>query len=100
MVGMNLYNVCKLQTCRFEKIISRLGFHYIYTSNNTNKLRRISGFHSGGYEEYHFLGYDAVTLKMEAIRSSETSGKTQRTTRHHIPENDTLQINCILKVQT
>jgi hypothetical protein len=58
-------------------------------------------------EEYLLLGYDAVlcvatcllaaslnystTLKMEAIRSSETSGTTQRTTRRHIPEEDTLQ---------
>jgi hypothetical protein len=32
-----------------------------------------------------------ATLKMEAISSSETSGATQRTTRRHIPENDTLQ---------
>jgi hypothetical protein len=30
------------------------------------------------------------TLKMEAICSSETSIATQRTTRHHIPEDDTL----------
>jgi hypothetical protein len=30
------------------------------------------------------------TLKMEAISSSETSGTTLRTTRRHIPENDTL----------
>jgi hypothetical protein len=29
---------------------------------------------------------------MEAIRSSETSGTTQRTTRRHIPEEDTLHI--------
>jgi hypothetical protein len=28
---------------------------------------------------------------MEAIRSSETSGTTQHTTRRHIPEEDTLQ---------
>jgi hypothetical protein len=28
---------------------------------------------------------------MEAIRSSETSGATQRTTRRHIPEEDTPQ---------
>jgi hypothetical protein len=27
---------------------------------------------------------------METIRSSETSGPTQRTTRRHIPEDDTL----------
>jgi hypothetical protein len=31
------------------------------------------------------------TLKMEAICSSETSVETQRTTRHHILEDDTLQ---------
>jgi hypothetical protein len=30
------------------------------------------------------------TLKMEAIYSSETSGETQRTTRRHISEDDTL----------
>jgi hypothetical protein len=31
------------------------------------------------------------TLKMEAISSSETSVEPQRTTRRHIPEDDTLQ---------
>jgi hypothetical protein len=31
-----------------------------------------------------------ATLKMEAIRSSKTSGATQRTTRRHIAEDDTL----------
>jgi hypothetical protein len=34
---------------------------------------------------------------MEAIRSSEMSGTTLRTTQRHIPEHDTLQIYCILK---
>jgi hypothetical protein len=38
----------------------------------------------------------STTLKMEAIRSSETSGTTQRTTRRHIPEKDTLQENITL----
>jgi hypothetical protein len=33
----------------------------------------------------------STTLKMEVIRSSERSGITQRTTRRHIPEEDTLQ---------
>jgi hypothetical protein len=32
----------------------------------------------------------SLTLKMEAICSSETSVVTQRTTRRHIPEDDTL----------
>jgi hypothetical protein len=32
-----------------------------------------------------------VAGAMEAICSSETSVATQRTTRHHIPEDDTLQ---------
>jgi hypothetical protein len=36
------------------------------------------------------------TLKMEAICSSETSIETQRTTRRHIPEDDTLQISYLL----
>jgi hypothetical protein len=30
------------------------------------------------------------TLKMEAIFSSETSAETRRTTRRHIPEDDSL----------
>jgi hypothetical protein len=33
----------------------------------------------------------SMTLKMEAIRSSETLGTTQHTTRRHIPEEDTLR---------
>jgi hypothetical protein len=36
------------------------------------------------------------TLKMEAICSSETSVETQRDTRRHIPENDTLLYACFL----
>jgi hypothetical protein len=32
----------------------------------------------------------SLTLKMEAISSSDTSVETQRTTRRHIPEDDTL----------
>jgi hypothetical protein len=39
------------------------------------------------------LNYSS-TLKMEALRSSETSGTTQLTTRRHIPEEDTLQNHC------
>jgi hypothetical protein len=38
------------------------------------------------------LNYSS-TLKMEAIRSSETSGATQHTTLRHIPEDDTLLID-------
>jgi hypothetical protein len=38
------------------------------------------------------LNYSS-TLKMEAIRSSETSDATQRTTRRHIPEDDTLHVD-------
>jgi hypothetical protein len=37
------------------------------------------------------------TLKMEATCSSETSAETQRTTRRHIPEDDTLQDMSMLK---
>jgi hypothetical protein len=58
------------------------------------KLCRIWGSHSGGYEATCLLDgllYYSSTLKMEAIRSSETSGETQRTTRRYIPEDDTLQ---------
>jgi hypothetical protein len=44
---------------------------------------------------------------MEAICSSETSVETQRTTRRHIPEDDTLQIYspllkkkiCLMKIE-
>jgi hypothetical protein len=35
-----------------------------------------------------------LTLKMEAICSSETSAETQRTTQCHIPEDDTLHNHC------
>jgi hypothetical protein len=77
-------------------------------------LCRIGGSHSGGYVESCLLGYNAVasqptlclppaftlvsclayssTLKMEAKCSSETSVDFQRTTRHYIPEDRTLQI--------
>jgi hypothetical protein len=37
-----------------------------------------------------FAEHISSTLKMEAIYSSETSVETQRTTRRHIPEDDTL----------
>jgi hypothetical protein len=39
-----------------------------------------------------------LTLKMEAMFSSETSVDTQRTTRRYIPEDGTLQIRNILKI--
>jgi hypothetical protein len=58
------------------------------------------------FEEYHLLGYKysachllahwffaeliSLTLKIEAICSSETSVDTQRTTRRYIPEDGTL----------
>jgi hypothetical protein len=45
------------------------------------------------------LNYSS-TLKMEAIRSSETSGATQRTTRRHTPEDDTLHITSALQKLT
>jgi hypothetical protein len=64
---------------------------------------RIRGFYTGGYKEYHLLGFCvppayllalseiiSSTLKMEAIRSSETAITTQQTTWRHIPEDDTL----------
>jgi hypothetical protein len=38
-------------------------------------------------EEYHLLGYDAV----QSVELYPTSGTTLRATRHHIPEDDTLQ---------
>jgi hypothetical protein len=75
-------------------------------------LCKIWGSHSGGYEEYYLLGYNAMlclppafalvscsayfsTLKMEAICSSETPVDFQRTTRHYIPE-DSILIDCCL----
>jgi hypothetical protein len=36
-----------------------------------------------------FAEPNSLTLKMEAIYSSETSVETQRATRRHIPEDDT-----------
>jgi hypothetical protein len=38
-----------------------------------------------------FWDMTPCSAKMEEIRSSETSGTTQGTTRRHIPEEDTLQ---------
>jgi hypothetical protein len=38
-----------------------------------------------------FVELISSTLKMEAICSSETSVETRRTTRRHIPEDDTLR---------
>jgi hypothetical protein len=35
---------------------------------------------------------------MEAISSSETSVETQRTTRRHVPEDDTLHIFVLLTI--
>jgi hypothetical protein len=37
-----------------------------------------------------FAEHISSTLKMEAICSSEMSVETQRTTRRHIPEDDTI----------
>jgi hypothetical protein len=40
------------------------------------------------------------TLKMEAICFSKTSVETQWTTRHHIPEDDTLHKFCVVYLHT
>jgi hypothetical protein len=70
-----------------------------------NLLCTIWGFYGIDYEEYRLLGCGAVceptfrrnisspssTLKIEAIRSSETSVHT-RSTRRHIPEDGILQL--------
>jgi hypothetical protein len=82
-------------------------------------LCKIWGFHGGDYDDYHLLGDDTVsptslclykslqllsvtcshscTLKMEAIRSSETSVLI-RPTRCHLPEDDNHQFFCCLWV--
>jgi hypothetical protein len=39
---------------------------------------------------FFFAELISLTLKMEAICSSETSVETQQTTRRHIPEDDSL----------
>jgi hypothetical protein len=71
---------------------------------------KISGFHSGDYEEYRLEGCVLQTLvtanvpsspilanlMMKATRSSETSILT-RPTRHHIQENGILQILLVFK---
>jgi hypothetical protein len=76
-------------------------------------LFKIWGFHGGDYDDYHLLGDDtssptslclykslqlrsvtcshSCTLKMEAIRSSETSVLI-RATRGHLPEDDNLRV--------
>jgi hypothetical protein len=63
-------------------------------------LCRIWGFHGGDYEEYRLLRCGACrcgssladfsTLKMEAIRSSETSVQSTTSTRRHTPEDGIL----------
>jgi hypothetical protein len=58
--------------------------------------RRFGGTHRLHLQGCHLLAcwifaeLISSTLKMEAICSSETSVETQRTTRRHIPEDDTL----------
>jgi hypothetical protein len=64
--------------------------------DSANTFIEILGFHSGDYEECRLLGCgagsplaDFSTLKLEAIRSSETSVNA-RSTQPHIPEDDIL----------
>jgi hypothetical protein len=69
---------------------------------------RIWGSHNSGYKGHCLLEYNDViqatiflvlflTLKMEAIYSSETSVDFQQTTRRYIPEDSTLQTDTFLK---
>jgi hypothetical protein len=51
--------------------------------------RRFGGSYRLHLQGRGLLNYSSI-LKMEAICSSKTSGTTQRTTRRHIPEDDTL----------
>jgi hypothetical protein len=53
-------------------------------------FRVVKWFSKAASKQVALLNH-STTLKMEAIRSSETSGTTKRTTRRHIPEEDTLQ---------
>jgi hypothetical protein len=46
-------------------------------AGSTVSVFRIRDSHSGGYEDFYLLGYKAVDF--------------ERTTRHYIPENRTLQ---------
>jgi hypothetical protein len=83
-------------------------------------LCRIWGSHSGNYEEFHFLGYNAVksvkvnrrfggtcftlvfclahssTLKMERHVPPKRHFTFQRTTRRYIPEDRTLVPHIVL----
>jgi hypothetical protein len=76
----------------------------LLTLFNHLHLCKIRGFHSGDYEECCLLGCGAAhtcsplsdysTLKMEAIRSSETSVYPSSTQRH-IPEDNILHLHLI-----
>jgi hypothetical protein len=97
----------RLQISKLILLWFTLIMRYIVLVETNINLCRIWGFHSGGYEEYYLLATCLLagllnyfsTLKMEAIRSYETSGATQWTTRRHIPEDDTLHnINLIWKI--
>jgi hypothetical protein len=56
-----------------------------YTSSAGDEVAGFTNWLLAGLLNY------SSTLKMQAIRSSETSGTTLRITRRHIPEDDTLQ---------
>jgi hypothetical protein len=70
---------------------------------------RNAGWNSTGYTASYptrwyclpvFAEIISSALKMEAVCSSETSVETERTTRRHIPEDDTLQYCNMFNLKT
>jgi hypothetical protein len=83
--------------------IQSLAFHFV--DWNISVLCKIWGFHGGDYEERRLQPpanagsslADFSTLKMEGIRSSETSVRA-RFTRCYMPEDSILHLNSLSSV--
>jgi hypothetical protein len=63
------------------------GTYRLHLQGRRNKLRKKNS--------KHVAELISLTLRMEAICSAEKSVDTQRTTRHHIPEDDTHHNNSL-----
>jgi hypothetical protein len=70
--------------------MKRIIFWDMTPCNPLSFIRRFGGIYS--LLACWFAEPISSTLKMEAICFSETSVETQRTTRRHIPEDNTLQL--------
>jgi hypothetical protein len=83
-----------LTACQYPVELKSIIFWDMTPCSALSCIRRFGGtygLHLQGRRIVQQTSEQAVgSLKMEAIRSSETSGTTQRTTRRHIPGDDNL----------